>query len=73
MDNKTTIPLNVLPVCVTKVELTIVAPGQDSTPPPTYVKQVVENFRRDFRLSILQQMNLQANSLTQLIQLEHVP
>ena len=40
-------------------------------PTPTYVKQVVENFRRDFRLSILQQLNLQAHNLTQLIQLEH--
>jgi hypothetical protein len=37
------------------------------------VKQVVENFRRDFRMSILQQLNLQAHNLMQLIQLEHVP
>ena len=37
---------------------------------PTYVKQVSE-ILRVLGLSILQQLNLQAHNLTQLIQLEH--
>ena len=46
--------------------------GRQGRPHP-YLDNSESDILSGFRLSILQQLNLQAHNLTQLIQLEHAP